>query len=572
MKIRDTDDGSILQFLTKQEKILVPEYQRRYSWKEKHWRDIWKDINDLKKDEDHFLGTLTFVGETASQGRTNKFEIVDGQQRVTTIFIMLCALRDFYEEKKKTDVKNHKELDNKIKKIDQYLWLFDSVNNEKVDLKLELGNLDHDSYSKLVESNIEYVDNVLIKDAYVFFYKKLESSDDLQIDEFHRKLLYNVRYASITFEEDSGAYRLFEILNNRGLALTPTDLIKNHLFRVCFEKGLIGTKVVKRLWSDIIKNLDGILDVRFFRQYLMSSKKFPVNEKVTSNKLYNEHFKKIIDKNSNIEELLHDIEKASSLYNKMYYKKIDNFNITMNERVNEKLKELSTIGDVGFTLLLRVFNELKNEIKDSEQIIKIIEIINILLLRRSICGWSTSEHDTIFNHLAQNAFKKDNPLEYIIKYLKNSKYMPDDNTFINEIKKAKFKTNNRTRYILSQIEESHYGRGGRKVQDRYLVHIEHIMPQRLGELGKKWLKYANMTKAEHEKYKNKIGNLTLLEKKPNIAASNLLYDEKMKLYTSKKTEMVMTNKILDIKKWDKVSIEKRGEDLARIIAKIWKLK
>ena len=187
MKIKAMGEGNVWEFLTKPEKILVPEYQRRYSWKEKNWRDIWEDINDLKKEEDHFLGTLTFVGETAIQGRPNKFELVDGQQRVTTIFIILCALRDVYENKKKkeTDVEN---LDNKITALDNYLWLLDPMDNKKVDLKLELGNLDHDSYSKLVESNLDSFDDVLIKGAYDFFYNKLESSNDLQICEFHNKL------------------------------------------------------------------------------------------------------------------------------------------------------------------------------------------------------------------------------------------------------------------------------------------------------------------------------------------------------------------------------------------------
>tara|TARA_Y100000034_G_scaffold118500_1_gene159205 strand:- start:906 stop:2606 length:1701 start_codon:yes stop_codon:yes gene_type:complete len=545
------------------ERIKIPLYQRRYSWEEKQIEDLWNDLMSLNPGNKHFFGTIVFMSRDHVAQEIDTLQVIDGQQRITTISILLCAIRDAF-------IKKNSDLKTRIKDIEHALWIIDR-DDKKNGMRLVLGNLDKQSYDSLVMSNFDEITNQKIKNAYDFFYEKFNEMTETEIKEAHDKLMDNFIYVSVTATGHKEAYHLFEAMNNRGLPLSPTDLMKNYLLMTSSEEENIDEERIEKIWGDIIMNLDSIKGTRsdpvvlFFRQYFMSSKYLEINEKITENLLYEPTFVEAI-KTEDTEKMLEHIRKQSELYNKMLSQRITNFGKNKDIEINKLLKDTKTISTTPFTLLLRAFEE-----TEYDNLIKIIKMCNSLLIRRQSCGKSTAEHDSFFNHLAQNAFKNENPVEYIHKYLKSEGRFPDNNEFKKHFIERDFKWNDTTKYILSKIEESGLGCGSKEVsENRYKVHIEHILPLTFCDsLTKNWLKPNNISKEEHDTFRMKIGNLTLLERKPNISASNKTFKEKQKYYTEEKTDFKMTNQLLNYTHWGIVEIKKRSEELSKMAVGIW---
>lgn len=566
-QIRPKEMGDLFN---QRERLRIPSYQRRFSWEEEQFEDLWNDLDNVGKGESHFFGTIVFMSGTHVAQGTNEIDIVDGQQRITTISILLCAIRDYLQENFEED-----EINERIDTIEENLWLVDR-DGERQGMRLELGNLDHDSYESLVNSRIDEIDNENIASAYEYFYNQID--DELgEIDEvknLHDKILDRLIYVSITAKGHSDAYQLFETMNNRGLSLSPIDLMKNYLLMKASKRPSTDEDRAENLWGDIIKNIDSVSSLNnpgttFFRQYFMSSKLLGINEKITKNKLYEPTFTETIEEWNDIESLLEDIKEKSDLFRKLFNQDIDRFSRSENSEINRLLRDARIVSRTPFTFFLRAFSE-----TDDVDILKeIIRKSNALLVRRQICDRNTGPHDTIFNHLSQNAFEADDPLQYMDDYLTSDGRFPSDDQFIRHFIQESFSRSDRTKYILSKIEEDHFGHGGKEVvESRYQVHIEHILPERPGKnLTKLWLEPFEISDDEHDDFKKRIGNLTLLEEDPNISASNRSLEKKQDYYTEDETDFEMTHELKDKDKWDIEEIEERSQRLAEIAAKVWSL-
>lgn len=546
----------------------IPSYQRRYSWEKEHFKDLWRDLQNLQgPEQDHFFGTVVFMSRSIAHGHS-QFDIVDGQQRITTVSILLCTIRDYLQENFPEN-----EIQERIENINESLWLVDR-DGDRQGMRLTLGNLDHDSYDHLVRGHTDEIDNENIVNAYEFFSERLAELEDLEaIKTLHDRVLDQLIYVSITVEKHSDAYKLFEAMNNRGLSLSPIDLMKNYLLMQASKRDT-NEQRIEELWGQTIQNIDSLSDVTnpgitFFRQYFMSSDTYGTNEKITENQLYEPTFTETIDERDDIEALLEDIRDKSRLYRKLLQQDIDQFDRAKNTELNRLLRDAKIVSITPFTLYLRAFSE----VEDPDILKQLIEKATALLLRRQICDRSTGPHDTIFSHLAQNALDAEDPLSYIDNYLESEERIPGDEQFKRYFQREDFRRSDRTKYILSKIEEEHYGHGGKHVaESRYQVHIEHILPERYGKnLQELWLDRFNITRDEHDEFKKKIGNMTLLEKDPNISASNRSLDTKQEYYTEEKTDFAMTHELVEKSKWDVEEIENRGQELSEIAVDVWSL-
>lgn len=547
----------------------IPSYQRRYSWEEEHFEDLWRDLQNLQgPEQDHFFGTVVFMSQAVAQGQY-MFDIVDGQQRITTVSILLCALRDHLQKNFPDD-----EIKERIENINESLWLVDR-DGERQGMRLTLGNLDQDSYGHLVKGHPDEIDNENIVDAYDYFRNRIAELENLdRIKTLHDKVLDQLIYVSITVEKHSDAYQLFEAMNNRGLSLSPIDLMKNYLLMQSSEHSDTDEQRIEELWGEVIRNIDHLSNVSspgvtFFRQYFMSSDRYGANEKITRNKLYEPTFTRTIDSTDDIEALLEDIRDKSRLYRKLLEQDVDMFNRAKNTELNRMLRDAKIVSITPFTLFLRAFSE-----TEDVHILKgVIKKSNTLLVRRQICDRNTGPHDTIFNHLAQNAFDSDEPLQYMDDYLESEGRYPSDEQFKRYFQREDFRRSDRTKYILSKMEEDYFSHGGKQVaESRYQVHIEHILPERPGKnLTELWLERFEITEDEHEEFKKKIGNLTLLESDPNIKASNRSLEKKQEYYTEEATDFEMTHELTDKSKWDVAEIKNRSQRLSGIAVDVWSL-
>jgi hypothetical protein len=372
-------------------------------------------------------------------------------------------------------------------------------------------------------------------------------------------------FVIITTDSEKSAYRLFETLNDRGLDLSAVDLIKNHLLKIATEDDIDIDKM-KNLWEEIILNLDGIDKVRFFRQYLQSSSVYEVKGKITKEQLYDK-FCKILSEVDDIVEFIEDIRRQSLVYNQINNFSIDKYDVSKDDTINRHLRNIDAIkATTSYTFLLRVFNKME----DVGNIIKILKLIETFAVRRNIVGVSTADLDSIYNHLCNETFKIGiDPYEYTKGYL--NKNMPTNSEFEEKFKFVQLQQNNQTKYLLDSLEIKGYGTGneGRLVGNSYHVHIEHIAPQTMID-PTKWEGFSSLNDDERREYITSIGNLTLLEKKPNIRASNSTFNDKKEFYSPDVAEMKMTNELLNYDSWGIEEIKKRGIELSRKAVEIWK--
>jgi uncharacterized protein with ParB-like and HNH nuclease domain len=527
----------------------IPLYQRTYNWGKDQWNDLWEDLINLVAGETHYLGSIIAISSERKNG-FSYFEIVDGQQRTTSILVLLIVIRDLAE---KTD-KERSEYINK--------YLLKSSTIDEAEAKLILGRKDNKAFKRLVEKRARREEAKVEKiiQAYYFFKDKLQEKG-IQWQNVYSRLLESFELVFIVTDSYNDAFRIFETLNNRGLSLSAVDLIKTYLISKIASNETMLEECIE-IWDRIIDNVEEMESVRhdkvrFFRHYLFSIE-YGI-EPIP--KLYS-RYQKLIDNAENILKLVEDILHKSELYLKLY-------NGTLGIKdVDEKLNTLVRIeATTCYPLLIKC---LTMNLK-SDQLIKILNAIEVFTLRRSICNINTREIDRIYNHLAIEAFDKANPANYIIEYLK--KRTPSDTEFFLSFQSRDFSRSPQTKYIFETIENTLTNNTKEKmINSRTNVHIEHIMPRKLrknskGSLGK-WEKELGQRVSEHQLFVNRIGNLTLLGSGLNIGASNSPFEEKKLRYAQ--SNIQLTKEICKKKKWDFEEIENRSKYLAGIAKQIWK--
>jgi len=543
VKIR-ADDLSVSSLFNRNDLVFnVPVYQRPYSWGQQQWEDLWDDVLESYDDGVHFIGSVVAINQGAVAKGFNSLEIVDGQQRLTTLSIVFCALRDYYKSIGENDA---------AESINRsYLNSHTFKDQTK---KLFLGRVDNKFYEDLLSGKLKENNN--IKSAYDFFFTRIDEygKEDDVTDKFTNK----VSLVLITAENPEDAFKLFETLNDRGLDLSAVDLIKNFFLSETAKKIPDDLDSVIEYWDQIVTNLKEIDKIRFFRQFLLAN--YP--GKVTRQALY-PAYKIRLSKSKDLSDFILDLVEASDLYRKINKQAFDNDNL------NEKLEDfLNLKATTSFTLILKLLIVGW----DYDSILSIIPAIESFSLRRAVCGWSTAEMDTIYNQIA-NWDSGLLSIEEIRNYL--SEKSPSDDEFKRKFIERDFRQDSQTKYVIEQFEYARVATREKKISGRKDVHIEHIMPIRIhtkkckNDHGGDWAKYLGQNAEKHGDFFQKIGNLTLLAAELNVPASNNPFESKKSFY--EKSEMKITRDLCGYSDWRINEIEKRTNHLAELALQIWKI-
>ena len=583
-------------FTTQNEQFWVPSYQRRYAWGYNQYVALYEDIDMLKNNDGHLFGMIILHTGYLSAD-INQPELVDGQQRMTTLIILLKAFEIAYSTKGKTEKAND------IKKMILCQGL-DEVERPKI----RLGDLDNPDIERLILYNeVETITNKNIKNAYEDY---LEWLMDLEIDALNR-LFNKLTNVAVIIRLDvamaQDAYKLFETINNRGLKLTPTDIIKNFLLghAAKINQGKILDDV-KQLWSKIIMNLDEIDTDDFLRQFICST----LQRKITMSMLVYE-FKRYYLKNVEKAELLAEYEYYQDMDIDEYEEEEREDTSEPNEEVDIELSTKFSITDFLIKLeklsviyrkitfathevakVNRKINNLNNILSKSSYIflmhfllhekystrekLAVLKYIETLMLRRHICERRTSENDDIFSKLVAK-IGSDDILNEMKLFIDEAEHMPGDNEFEESFPKHQFKGRliDRAKYVLESIEYHQRGNTDELlVSSSDEVELEHIIPQTISTKKAKeefgdWVTYlGDKALAKHKKYVNYIGNMTLLGELLNIQAYNNPFAKKKNSY--KKSSFLITNELAEQNDFKFSHVDKRGEKLAGLALKIWK--
>lgn len=210
--------------------------------------------------------------------------------------------------------------------------------------------------------------------------------------------------------------------------------------------------------------------------------------------------------------------------------------------------------------------------EEADKILKILDSVESVMLRRSISRYSTgSEVDKMYNQLAHEAFSVSDQVSHIKSIF--NQHSPSDEEFKRNFAQRNHRQNNQTKHILDSIERSEFSHSGsgKEIGERSEVHIEHIAPRQSFSAKKynSWAEYLDVSEQEFLEYRNHIGNLTLLETRRNLQASDTPFEQKKEYYSD--SDFGMTRDICRYDTWSIGTIKKRSRELAEIAATIWNL-
>lgn len=534
----------LLEFIGNGKKTFnIPVYQRNYDWKEEQCRKLFEDIQNIVKSDyeiEHFLGTVVFVS-SKSEMNFNEYVLIDGQQRITSIMLLLKVLHE-----KVTDENDKEEI------WEEYL-INKRAPEENLRIRLKPVESDGMPYKKLIEENDISLTSNVCKNYRLF--EKLIQESNYSAEEIY-KALGKIELVYIQLEKgkkSENPQMIFESLNSTGLSLTQGDLIRNYLLMNHeYEKQKM---LYKNFWLEIEKRITNEKISDFVRDYL-TMKNGSISNK---DKVYDDFKKYIKQNNENMDEegILEELKTYSE-----YYSWFLNGN-SPNNKINEKLSEFRYLRNTTvYPLILSVFEDTYSYKNINEN--ELFDILNLLIsyiFRRSVCGYTTNSLNKVFASIVVLLKSKD-----IYKQIEKglmSKSFPGDEEFRAEFIKCNFykKGTEFCKYTLKLLETFE----NKEQTDMENITIEHIMPQTLNsewriELGSKFEQI-------HSEYINTIGNLTLTGYNPELSNKN--FELKKRYY--EESNIKMSREIANYDKWKDTEIKDRAEQLFEKAKRIWKL-
>ncbi|KHD09182.1 hypothetical protein PN36_01180 [Candidatus Thiomargarita nelsonii] len=536
MKAEETDIKSIIEG-TKQ--YVIPLYQRAYVWDKKNWKTFWDDISELcepESNETHFFGSFVTM-PIEKETEVDEFLLIDGQQRLTTIFVLLATLRD----KEKT---LKKEIEGKY-------FFYDVDNNDSFKLLPTKLQGDRDCFEQIIRAEKCTIDN-RIKECSVFFSQQVAKTK-VELKTLKRKIIQALRVVHLKLEKGDDPYKIFESLNAKGAELSQADLIRNHLFMRISEK---PEESYDAHWEPMEQKLKGSLS-EYLRHFLMKD-----SSNVKKNEVYFTLKKRIdgLKTREEVVDLLKDLAKFAAFYEKLLYPDRET-----NPKIRERLSRLNQIGfTIAYPFLLKIYDDYESQQSISEdQLTEIIDLLENFSVRRSICKLPTYRLNLIFPSLCKKSSKSSDFVDSVKIELSKKQY-PSNLQFFEDFKTAPLynggsKARQKTKLILGRLA-SFENKEPVNV-DPSEITIEHIMPQKLTPDWEKTL--GEDCKKIHETLVNTIGNLTLSERK----LEKLAFSERQEIL--KDSNPGLNGSIAKVEQWDENAIKKRADCLAKIALKIW---
>jgi len=545
--------------ILKDKTFTIPLYQREYSWNLDQVSDLYDDILD-SEDNGHFLGSLLLYHV---QDKT--YEIVDGQQRVTTIFLLLFSILNKIHES---------EYSTAIEKIKSLLFIKDPNILIPDDLssvpRLETGRRDKYLFQSIIsnKSYSAYKDGKQrshknLTNTLEFFNKRLleiEQNRSLKgVVKFAEKVIKS-EFILMTAEKQSDKLLLFKTTNARGLALTEGDLIKNEL---CHRLGSFNIDQAIDSWDKIRSeietnrgNLDDFLfhylnsidDCQDLRQQLdkkhgvinWNKKNYPPAPEKYVFELYEVLISKL-----GPETFLSDLLTA-----------VPNYNSFINPSPDKiYLSSLKSMGVQKCFPLLITANRKLNE--DNFKLI--CKFIDSLTFRHSILRKDPKELEKFYYQLSE-LITDDTSISAVIAKIRDHANFREEEKFRSEFIVSSPKISI-SKMILDRITKN---QGEGVDWNNKDVHIEHIMPKIPSE---EWKLLFDTDKFEYGDYLNRLGNLTILQYKSNIQASNKSFRDKKNYY--KNSHLAITNSLRHYDNWGYDQILKRQEELYELSKNIW---
>jgi len=538
------------------DQYLVPFFQRHYAWTQKHWERLYNDVLALQEDDQrmqHFLGPLVCTPCKHVPGEVTPYQLIDGQQRLSTLMVMLAAFRDLARDRKCNDLADEISED--------YLIHRRQKGAQRYKVLPRLG--DREAFFAVIDSGdvAQYSDYGIVK-AWQYYRDNFNGYILEEPEKKLRALFHTVtaRLSLVVITIDGeNPYEIFESLNSTGLPLEESDLIRNYVFMQVPIDNQEDFHVSH--WQPLEKMFDqtdeypALSQTSFYRSYLMR------------NGVYSKDKATFVDfKNQNKERKLDPVEQANEL---KLFAQFENWlrrpTTCPDPLLSKALYRIQMLDiTTAHPLLMHLFEMRESKKIDSECLLGCLEDIASFIIRRTICGETTRPYGRWFSD-AIKIIRKEPRTDLCNYWL--SRGWPDDDAFIPKLLEFSLyrREIGKCRLMLQVLEESY---GHREKVELRGLEIEHVMPQTIGngKSGKAWQEDLGMPwKDVHEKWLHTLGNITLSGY--NRPLGNKPYKEKKGELVRSKLEL--NRYFSDIKIWTEDEIKKRGRLLAKRVAKIW---
>lgn len=552
--------GLNIDNILKKGQFLIPDYQREFDWDKDELDEFLDDILELDSKEPYFIGHMVFDGKFTS----NVFNVIDGQQRMTTITILLCVVRDILFSL------NEEQL---ASGLNQYIFQRDKNNEEFAILKNEMPYPLLQKYVQSIpsEKDIRLVGRnsgeKKIKDAYDFYKNKLNKLDKDECIDLRDKIL-GLEVIFVAAGGSVDAHSIFMTLNATGKNLTAFDLIKNQVFSK--YPASCHVKEPNDTWIKIINNIRGnerksteVKELKFLNKFWASRHK-----KVSNHKLFKEFNSEIIKKNYDIKLFLHELLSDSKIYNKIIYPELSDWKDTQHNsyRIFYSLNAINTVFNVevanSFLLaLLRDYYQKQISNKVFADCLQALEKFHFIF--NAICSNRSSGLDQFYSMYARKLLEaKDKEEKHLV--IKNLIKGIDEKTpdfdkfkasFTKVMKYSKLSSKRSTKdrrlieYLLKRIEAKNT-----KFKFNSLgLDLEHIYPERPNV--KDWPEKLDIEVI------SSIGNILLLDNETNNKIGNSGFNKKREIILKDSPIVTSREFLKSIKNWNVEQIKIRQDSL-----------
>ncbi len=551
-------DRQFTQIIDGTKQFLIPVFQRDYSWSEAECEQLWKDILQIAADptgRGHFLGSVVYIATGDSFAGFARWLLVDGQQRLTTLTLLLIALRDHIRETRWTGSEDGPTADRV-----EARFLKNLQEKETRRYKLVLRRHDQETLRALLDGE-EPPDPVSerIQEIYDFFITRLP---DVDVEAVYRGIS---RLVVVDVSLDRGTddpQLIFESLNSTGMDLSQSDLIRNFILMRLPEAD--QTRLYDSYWSKIenlFRGSENTFDA-FVRDYLALRTQASKQEK--ADEIYfafRREFGTIGSDPGLLDVFLEELLRFAR------YHAAFSIGTDAAELIREPLARLRRLVDVPATLVMRLFDcyDQRGTLA-AEQFAKAIDLIESYVFRRAICGDQTRGYWQVFANLAYR-IDPQKPLESLAVGLarlrENYRYPNDD-----EFRKALEERDVYGMRVCFELLDRLENHGRRERTDTSKYSIEHVMPQN-EKLGPEWQEMLGEHWQEvRREWLHRLGNLTLTGY--NSSYSDRPFSEKNTIPGGFQESSVRLNKFVrEQSKWTPLEMQQRGRDLARQTISIW---
>lgn len=570
--------SSVWDLFNGAKQYVVPLFQRPYVWSRPQWEQLWSDITEQylmkvgqprEKIPDRFLGSIVVVREY--EKNLDKYTIIDGQQRVTTISVILAVIRAFAKER------GNQELYEQVSD-----FLRNSPRSGEGQYVVIPTRVDKSSLYHIFDEDYSFEQDSRIVECFDFFWRRIDESEGLDITTLQQVITEDLCVVYIELDQGENPNQVFEALNYRGVPLEESDLIRNFFF-ASLETPDIAENQYDQFWKpmeDRFGNRQELIS-RFLRYFCMRH-----GDSIRTGEIFESIRKRYLNTSPDeIRLLLRDIDRYSDYYLRLLQPEILPEEKIISEEIRTHLTRIHLLGaDVAAPFLMNCLSwndGARNGSKElpDDALSKVLHLIETYLVRRAVCRRPESGYEEVFINLCRTISPdRSVPVQVATQLvsLQEPYRMPDDGEFEDHLRYSDLfrpEEENTIAWIVMTALEAYFSAlspAGSSLDGLDLFDdgpkeqmIDHIMPATMSawwkeHLGHEW-------QAVHQDYLHRLGNLTLTMENPAIL--NADFDTKKAWYAL--DNHLLNSSMKSIRLWRRFQIDQRSGVLAAFCRKIW---